>query len=396
MLVGAGAAATLVGCDKPGTDPTNRLAGSVPDSLLVRTDGGLTYLRDGKATSYGEGIVSPTGHEIYRAVPLKSQTEVQTITIRTGLVSDKAVVPGEWEPRVASTTGRRIVLTPPGAPPYGGVPAGRQETIMMVTGITPEPVRLRLPGNYVPDAFAANDDGLYVLDWMPPMAPDRYRVRIVNLADGQPSALWTREKLPIPDDQEERMEGLSRLAVYHPNLTMLYTLYTNQHPSGNAMVEEAKAFVHSLSIDQQWAVCVDLEEPFGEGPAAGHVITVSPDGRNFYVADITSGKMAVADTESLSIKRVTDTARRGGLAYASATNSRVFVGAENRIAVHDRDGNRRAEWATDRPITGLLVSADNLRLYVGQGDRLVWLDAASGARLGEAPVPGLTQLVRAL
>jgi YVTN family beta-propeller protein len=393
-LLGAGAAAGLAGCDQPGRQP---LVGATPDSLLVRTQsGGVVVLADRTIVRYGECIVAPTGSQLFRAVPVEGGTEVHTVTIRTGVVGDKTVLPGDWVPRVASVSGRSVVLTPPGAPLVGGVPAGRDRTTMKVVGPMPDPLTLDLPGNYVPDAFTSTDEGLFVLDWMPPMTPDRYRVRLVRLTDGQPTALWSRDKVPIPPNQEERMEGRSRLAVYNPNLSMLYTLYTNQHPSGQAMVENAKAFVHSLSIDQQWAVCVDLEEPFGEGPADSHVLTVSPDGRNLYVADLSGGNLAIADTESLRVTSVVPVGKQAGTAFAVATSTRVFVAAGKRIAVLDRMGRPTAAIAVDDPVTGLALSPDGQRLYVARPERLVWYDPATGVLRGEAAVPGLTQLLRVL
>ena len=45
------------------------------------------------------------------------------------------------------------------------------------------------------------------------------------------------------------------------------------------------AFVHTLSLDQCFAYCIDLPAPFGEGPAEGHAIAVGRSGGRPVVVD---------------------------------------------------------------------------------------------------------------
>jgi hypothetical protein len=81
-----------------------------------------------------------------------------------------------------------------------------------------------------------------------------------------------------------------------------------------------------------------------------------------------------------------------GLAFGPEGH-RVFAGAGTSLTVLDRGtGAVTARWSVPSPIRGLGVSRDAARLYLGGTDEIVWLDAASGAVRGHAPVTGLTAL----
>src|SRR5258707_859501 len=84
-------------------------------------------------------------------------------------------------PPARSPTGRRAAAGP-------GVRPGRER--LVVTG--GQQRRYDLAGVVEPDAFARDGDGLFVLEWLPPEAPDRSRVRLLALATNQVEPLLTR------------------------------------------------------------------------------------------------------------------------------------------------------------------------------------------------------------
>ena len=186
-----------------------------------------------------------------------------------------------------------------------------------------------------------------------------------------------------------------------PDRQILYTLYTHQpdHRHTRDLIAGRRgnvhAFVHVLHLTERWAYCLDLPHPFGEGPADGHAVAVSADGRRLAVVDVTSGSLAYADTAALTIERVVGcrprTARR---AWRSTPDGRrAFVGAATTVAVLDcGTGAVAARWSVPGPIRGLGLSRDAARVYAGGADEVVWLDAGSGAVQGRAAVDGLTAL----
>ena len=253
-----------------------------------------------------------------------------------------------------------------------------------------------LAGNYVPDAFTLDASSLYVLDWLPAPAPQYYRVREIDVKTGLASALLGRDKAPVPPTGEEQMRGQRRDAVFAPDRGVLYSLYTNQPGVGPAQPEHGwstddTAFIHTLQLDQHWAYCVDLPSPFGLSPNANHAIAISRDGGQLFVVDTAGGRVAVVDTNTLTVSRVVPFAGVGGPAFAACTGDALLVGAGNRVTVLDGTSLAvRATWALASPVRSLVSSVDGGRVYVGTTDRLDWYAAGGGTHLGGTPLVGLT------
>ncbi|WP_238447223.1 YncE family protein [Micromonospora sp. 4G55] len=192
------------------------------------------------------------------------------------------------------------------------------------------------------------------------------------------------------------MRGDGRQAVLSPDRTTLYTLYTHQpdHRHTRDVVSgrpgNVHAFVHTLHLGERWAYCIDLPHPFGAAAAIGHAMTISPDGGRLFVADVTSGTIAEIDTEALAVRR-TDAQPRGvGTAHAAADSDRLFIGAGTVVRTTDltRPG-RSADWRVREPVSGLVLSRDGRRLYVGQKGGVSWHDPGTGTELGRVAVPRL-------
>ncbi|WP_432050213.1 YncE family protein [Verrucosispora sp. NA02020] len=209
-------------------------------------------------------------------------------------------------------------------------PGGRDVTPVLIADAGGARQRLRLPGTVVPEAFTHDHSVLYVLEWLPPQAPDRYRVRVVDLATGVAGPLQTRLKQTILAGAEEEMRG-------------------------------------------------DM--------------AIAPDGSRLYVADLTSGTVAEISTEELTVRRTAAVPVASGPAYAVADDDRLFLGGAGVVRTVDAVSLRVvAERPVDAPVSGLLLGPDSGRLYVGGREALRWLDPASGAELGRVAVPGLVGL----
>lgn len=387
----------LAGCERPGAAATRQ---AVPDVLLVGVAAGLATVHGTRVLTHGAAVAVPDGSTLYATAPAGDDTRLDSVDVRSGATVTRATLPGAWLPRVASTDGRRLALTPPDAAAPLYRPGGATRSPILVVDRDGLRRRVDLAGNYQPDAFVRDSDALVVLDWLPPAAPDRYRVRLVTLSTGRPGPLLTRNKVPVPAGAEEEMSAEGRQAVYSPDRATLYTLYTHQpdHRHTRDLLagrgpDPAPAFVHTLGLDIGWAYCLDLPLPFGHGAHESHTIAVTPGGDTLLVADAASGRLAVADTESLTVRHVVPVPTGTGTAFSLVLGNRLYLGIGTWVRAIDLDRLAPvAAWRVDGPVRGLAAGPDGARLYVGRPGGVAWLDPASGRRLGHAAVAGMTGL----
>ncbi|MFU8871648.1 YncE family protein [Micromonospora sp. SL4-19] len=394
LLAGTGAAA-LIGCDAVRGRNQDR-AITIPDALLVEVDGGLGVLRGADRMTIPRSLATVDGQAVYATAPDGADTAFWRIDTATGHASTRVTLPGRWVPQAVSANGTKVALTSHADSATSGRPDGRDVSPVLIADITGVQHRLELRGNFVPEAFTADLAGLFVLEWLPAAAPDRYRVRVVDLATRAPGPLSTRLKTPVPPGAEEEMRGDGRQAALAPNRTILYTLYTHQpdHQHTRNLISgrpgDVHAFVHTLHLNERWAYCIDLPHPFGEAPASGHAMAISPDGQTLHVADITSGSVAEISTEELAVRRTATVAKGTGTGHAAADRDRLFVGADTVVrTVEVGRLGAGTTWSVREPVTGLVLSPDGKRLYVGQTGGVSWHDSTTGAELGRTGVPGL-------
>ncbi|MFI6907252.1 YncE family protein [Nonomuraea sp. NPDC050394] len=356
-------------------------------TLYARTASGLVAvdLATGRQLrEYGEAVPDARWKRLHQ---LKGG-HLRVLDLPSGKVRRETPVTGA-RVKAVSRSGELVAVGPP--------PGPRTSTLISLAG--PDGVRdLRLGGNVEPEAFSTDDQVMYVLEYLPPDKPDRYRVRVLDLPAGTPKPLNTRDKKPVPEGKEEEMRGQGRQAVLDADAGVLYTLYTHQpghlHTrdliAGGDSAPGVHAFVHVLQLDQRWAYCLDLPQPFGMGPPEAHTLTLGPDGRNLFVYDATSGRIAQADTADLTVKRITFGARHAGEAYALADNERLYLAAGTSVQVADPATLAPlGTWQLAGPARGLAKL--NGLLLAGAGDHLTVLDA-KGTRQTTIPIPGLQSL----
>jgi YVTN family beta-propeller protein len=407
-------AALLTAC---GAGPGRRADDGPPDLLFLDTKDGLGVLdarRRQPAVAASPAVAGADWTRLYVGRPDGDGTRLVTLDAATGQEIKSVSLPGALAARVVSPSGRAVALTEPVAPgqsPYQ--PVGRARTTIVVA----DPIgaqttrRVELEGNYEPEAFSADDNALFVLQYLPAMAPERYRVRVCDLYTGAVGPLLSRLKTPVPAQAEEEMRGEGRQAVLAPDRSKLFTLYTHQPDhlhtrdllaGGRAAGREnVHAFVHILNLREGWAFCLDLPAPFGHGPAAAHTLALAPDGRRLFIADWTSGSLAVADTETLDVKRRIEFGGAGAIAGSAAAHVApdgkllYLAGGPSVLAIDSFALSITQTWPVGAATRGLAVSPDGSRLYIGQEGRVLQLDAASGREVRRLTATGLTSLLHA-
>ena len=200
---------------------------------------------------------------------------------------------GELELRLTSIDGRHQAYADPlpeGASIYA--PGGRREsTIVIRDQLTDTTRTLTLDRNLEPEAFSPDGATLYAIDHMPAENPVVYRVSTVDIAAGTVGETLGPLKEPLVDE----MRGSGRQQVWSPHRDQLYTLYIRQYHNhavvgedgvhDHSEVHATDAFVHVLDVATDWALCVDLPEGFGLGPANTTGIMIDDGGSVITVVD---------------------------------------------------------------------------------------------------------------
>jgi hypothetical protein len=373
------------------------------DQLFVETEAGLSVVdaATGRATvPAAPSVVTADWSQLARAGWTGTGTTLSTHRLPDGTQVTGGTLKDRLDARVLSPDGRLVALTNPSRP--------RTRTTLVVADSSGERVRLDLPGYLEPEAFDASGTFLFVLDYLPPARPDRYRVRQIDLRAKAVQPMLTRLKVAVPAGAEEEMRGEGRQAVYDPLRRQLFTLYTHQpdHLHTRELVAGARddaphvhAFVHTLHLTERWAYCVDLPEPFGSRAAAGHAIALSADGSRLTVVDTTTGAYAEIDPAALTVTRTGNLPAPldgGGTAAAvlTADGRRLVVGAGRKVLVVP-SSDKPVRWSAGSEVRGLALVGDS-RVYVGQDDEVTAHNAQTGEVVSRTSVPGLVALRHAM
>jgi hypothetical protein len=372
------------------------------DLVFVGQEGALLAVDPARgltAFTVGGAVPSADWSRLFATAP--GAGRLTTLDAASGRERASRPVADDLRVRVVSGSGRLAALAPAagdGASLW--LPPGRERTGLVVASPdgADEPRRYDLVGNFEPEAFSADDRVLYLLEYLPPLAPDRYRVRALELGDGKLREVLTRSK----QANLEEMRGQGRVQVLAPDRRTLYTLYTRQPDhlharemaAGRTDPNHSHAFVHVLSLAEGWTYCVDLPPPFGIGQAAGHALAVAPDGRSIYVLDGAGGKLVRIDARDLVVDRAADLtpdpAAGRGAALAVDRAGRLYLAGPGGLTVLGADDlGRRERWTVPGGVGGAAVSADGRRLYLGAERGLLIVDTATGRELGTVPLPPL-------
>ncbi len=245
----------------------------------------------------------------------------------------------------------------------------------------PELQVLDVPGNVEPEAFSLSGDALFVIDFVPPLTPERYRVARLDLTRGTVDDVRSKE-----EELQEPMRGTARAQTVAPDGRRLYTLYTREATAD----EPAEAFVHVLDLDTETASCVDLPAEFATDPLGA--VAVTPSGSRLFVYSPAAGALAELDTRSLEVSRTATVVPPVGTAptsaRATATESTLYLSVFDRIAPVTLDDLTVGEWTlAPGEISGIEPATDDSALYVVLVDRVLVVDPRTFTPRRELAVP---------
>jgi hypothetical protein len=397
------------------THPETRSAGDVvvlgtaDGALVVSSASGSVLARDA-----GE-VAAPDGSRWYSISNDGTSTTLVTRDPVTGATLATTSIEADLDVSVASVSGEAVALMPPGRHSNGRklAPPHRSTTVVVADPTGERPVETyRLAGNYEPEAFSIDDRRLFLIQYLPALAPSVYRVTFLDLASSQVRPVFGRFKTP-----PERMPGIRLTQVFDETTDQLYTLYTNrpnagydgnwdgkgygdagggkgygdqgERASGDARGPEV-SFVHVLNLREGWAFCAGLPRALWGRAASAQAMATSPDGRHLYIVDSTQGIVADMNTRTLRIRGTVhlDLTGSGGERTSAVTNmdgTRLFVGsAMDGAAVYEIETATMEvvdRWSMPSDVGGLALSGDGARLYAALDDRIAVLDATTGEEL---------------
>jgi hypothetical protein len=197
------------------------------------------------------GLVTPDGEARYLALPTATGTAVIRVNTDGGRVRRSASLGRRFMiPSVAldgtasglSADGETLVLA------SAQLGLRRESTTFAILGA--KQLRLRelvtLRGAFSFDALSPDGRTLYLVEYLSPRDPTRYRVRAYDAEQGR----LLPESIVDPSEAPDEMRGFPVTRATSPDGRWAYTLYdgAGEHP-----------FIHALDTVEGEAVCIDLD-----------------------------------------------------------------------------------------------------------------------------------------
>ncbi len=393
LIVVGGALGALVGLAWP--------ADAADAVLVVTDDGSINRIEPATeaVTTYSGAAISADGASLYQAVPTDDGTEVRSVDVDTGEFEIHAHFDEQLEIRSVAPTGAAVALMPLREEPATGLyePESRDTTRLAVLWADQRPPRIYdLDGNFEPETFSLDGSVIYLLEFFPALEPDRYFVRQLDLETGEVADVYSPNV-----ELEPEMRGVARDQVLDPDSTFLYTLYSLE-PGDDPLADpgapgqDRYAFVHVLSLEEDWSFCIFLPEPIGTTEDAKLSIAVSPDGSMLYVTDASTATVVAIETDFFTVvdqgavPQLQADARSGPLATAVGRDGRLYAltGGGAIIALNPDLETLERIWFSERPSFDLQISSDGRQLRVAQPGQVVLVDIGTGQEVASLVVPG--------
>lgn len=393
----------------PATTPSTGT--TEPDAWLVVGERGQPGLRVILASTREQlyqlpmGVPAERWQYVVSATTSGDATRVDELVIQPDLPTWRSrSIDGTWRlPRIGrdslpvgvSADGSTMVLVQ-------DAPRGDGTSARFAVLADNDPARvIELPGSLGFDALSPDGSILYVVEHLPAPPEGRYQVRAVDLPGGV-----MREAIIVDKrNLDATMGGWPITQAPHAS-GVVFTLYRG------AMYP----FIHALNTREAWAVCLVLP-PIGHDDAEASLdwgIGQSADGRQVFAVNATLGLATAIDPGELSIlhdvafdaprARATielakfghrDEGPVGRRVVVSPDGSTVFAAGAGGIVRLETDrltvGGRLLEGTA---VDGLAMTPDGTTLFALTRDgRILRLDAATGAGIGQVPGEGYDRLV---
>lgn len=207
--------------------------------------------------------------------------------IRSAFLRDRFSVPVvafDGSTSGLSNDGRTLVLVRPRV----AFPQGRTMFAVFDANRLRRPRRLTLDGDFSFDALSPDGRLLYLIEYLEPQNPTRYRVRALDLDSGR----LLPGTIVDPREPDEAMRGFPITRETSSDGRWAYTLYDGAgsgHP-----------FVHALDTTGRTAACIDLDALTSRNDLYDLRLALAPDERTLEVR--TGDKpLTVVDTTTFAV-----------------------------------------------------------------------------------------------
>ena len=161
--------------------------------------------------------------------------------------------------------------------------------------------KLRLRGDFSFDALSRDGTSLFLINYISPRNPRRYRVRVYDLERGR----LAPKPIVDPREDPDEMNGFPVSRATSTDDRWAYTLYEGKrHP-----------FIHALDMEHQKAVCIDLDDVRGDP----YRLRIEADPGGPLLVMRGEEAIRVVDTSSFEVSRPAagerDGERTGGLTW---------------------------------------------------------------------------------